>query len=287
MAKERPKREGIMLAYPVEDGRLSRLGKHFIIQPKINGERCIVEWFAGEPVMISSYGNEFKFLDHIKDSIKALAKVYGPVPLDGEIYTHGWSRDEIDSVLRRTVNKSSEVAGLNYHIFDVRSAEKTFVRMTFLYELNRDKYIGLDGNPLKYVPTTTTSDEEWMLYATKFVEDGYEGAILRKIDSPWEPKRTVTMLKFKPTEEDTYEILDINEAIDKNGSPKSMVGSFTVRSGSDIQPFKVGAGKMSHSRRVELWRLRTTLPGKKLKVKHEPTRTSGGVPLCAVAVDVL
>ena len=159
--------------------------------------------------------------------------------------------------------------------------------MTFLYELRSEHWIDIEGNPLKYVPTTTTSNDDWMTLASRFVADGYEGAILRKMDSPWEAKRTVSMLKFKPTEEDTYEILSVNEAIDKHGSPKDMVGSFTVRSGSDTEPFKVGAGKMPHSRRVELWRLRATLPGKTLRVKHEPTLTSGGVPLCAVAIDIL
>lgn len=284
--KERPKREGIMLAYPVEEGRLSRLGKHFIIQPKINGERCIVEWFAGEPVLISSYGNEFKFMDHIKNAIKTIASVWGPVPFDGEIYRHGWSREEIDSALRRRVNRSSVVAELNYHIFDVRSVEKTFLRMSFLYDLRTEKFVDREDSPLKYVPCTTVSQDDWMPIASQFVADGYEGAILRKVDAPWEAKRTVSMLKFKPTEVDKYLILDVNEAIDKNGVPKNMVGSFTVRSGTDEAIFKVGAGKMPHDKRIDLWKLRHTIIGKKLVVKHEPMTTSGGVPLCSVAVDL-
>lgn len=286
MAKERPKREGVMLAYPVEEGRLSRLGKYFIIQPKINGERCIVEWFAGEPVLISSYGNEFKFMDHIRNTLKTIASVWGPVPFDGEIYRHGWSREEIDSALRRRVNRSSVVAELNYHIFDVRSTEKTYERLSFLYDLRKDNFIDRDDSPLKHVPCTTVSQNDWMSIASQFVADGYEGAILRKIDASWEPKRSVSMLKFKPTEEDKYEILDVNEAIDKHGMPKAMVGSFLVRSQSAEEPFKVGAGKMSHAKRVELWRLRHTLIGRRLRVKHEPNLTSGGVPLCSVAVDL-
>lgn len=285
--KERPKREGIMLAYPVEPGRLQRLGKHFIIQPKINGERCKVEWFAGEPVLISSYGNEFKFMEHIKEEIKKVAATWGPVPFDGEIYTHGWGREEIDSALRRKVNRSSETEGLQYHIFDVRSIEKTYQRMSFLYELNRDDFIGREDSCLKYVYSSTVSQDDWMKVASTFISLGYEGAILRAIGSPWEAKRTVSMLKFKPTEEDTYVILDINEAIDKNGVPKNMVGSFLVSSETAPQPFKVGAGKMPHSLRTELWQRRHLILGKNLRVKHEPMTTSGGVPLCSVAVDLL
>jgi ATP-dependent DNA ligase len=282
--KERPKREGIMLAYPVEDGRLSRLGDHFIIQPKINGERCKIEWFADEPVLISSYGNEFKFMEHIKDALKKVARYLGPVPFDGEIYTHGWGREEIDSALRRKVNRSSATEGLNYHIFDVRSSEKAYIRQGFLYDLFKEDRIGITDSPLKLVPSAVVSKDDWMHYASEFISNGYEGAILRKIDSPWEPKRTVSMLKFKPTEVENYAILEVNEAIDKYGVPKSMVGSFLVQSKSNEEPFKVGAGKMPHNIRSELWRMRHTLTGRYLRVKHEQLKTSGGVPLCSVAV---
>lgn len=283
--KERPKREGIMLAYPVDDGRLSRLGKEFIIQPKLNGERVIVEWFADEPVFISSYGNERKFLTHISEVLKAIARTFGQIPFDGEIYVHGWSREQIDSALRRTVNKSSSVAGLEYHVFDIRSSEACIQRVSFLKALEKAGYVG-DSSPVKLVPSFLSGQDNWHTGASQFITEGYEGAILRRIDAPWEAKRTVNMLKFKPTEEDEYHVLDINEAIDKYGHPKGMVGSFTVKAPDVDESFKVSAGKINHERRVEIWRHRQLFIGKMLRVKHEELKTSGGVPLCAVAIDI-
>lgn len=284
--KERPKREGVMLAYPLDEGRLSRLGKHFIMQPKLRGERVIVEWFAGEAVLISSYGNEFKFMEHITSALKPLYDKFGPIPFDGEIYKHGWSQEQINSAMNRKVNRSSDSANLEYHIFDVRTADKCYQRLEMIGNLTGHKYLGTPGSPLIPVPVTMGNAENWLQITSDWVTQGYEGGILRRLDAPWEAKRTVNMLKFKPTEEDEYEILDINEAIDKYGSLKGMVGSFTVRSGNDQEAFKVGAGKMPHNRRTELWRLRHTLPGQKLRVKHEFLRTEGGIPLCAVAVDL-
>ena len=285
MAKERLKREGVQLCYPTEPGRIKRLGDVFAVQPKINGERAIVEWFGGAPVLISSYGNEFKFLDHIQAQIQPLYKEYGPIPLDGEIYRHGWSRERIDSALRRTVNRSPDVEGLEYHVFDLRTPEPCIERLNTLhYMYNKEPVL---EPPLDLVPHYSASEEDWLTLATIFVDLGYEGAILRRLDAPWQAKRTVNMLKFKPTSEDHYEILEVNEAIDKEGNPKSMVGSFTVKAPDVAETFKVGAGKMSHERRTELWRYRALLPGIFLVVKHEPIRTSGGVPLCSVAVDLL
>lgn len=284
--KERPKREGIMLAYPLDDGRLSRLGRNFLIQPKLRGERAKIEWFAGEAVLISSYGNEFKYLDHITAALKPLYDRFGPIPFDGELYVHGWSQEEINSAANRKTNRSSDVANIEYHIFDLMTNDKCYQRLEMIGNLTGHKYLGADGSPLKPVPVTMGDSNNWLQQVSDYVAAGYEGGILRRLDAPWEAKRTVNMLKFKPTEVDEYVILDVNEAIDKNGYLKGMVGSFTVKNNDIDESFKVGAGKMVHSRRVELWRLRSALPGQKLVVKHEFLRTKGGVPLCAVSVDL-
>lgn len=286
MAKKRPEREGIMLCYPVDDGRVSRLGSLILGQPKLNGERAHIEWFAEEPFFISSYGNEFKFLDHLKEPIANMRKDLGEVPFDGEIYVHGWSREKIDSVLRRPVNRHPDVEGLQYHIFDLKAKEDNLDRALTLQLLKDKGYLGGEDSPLRLVPTIGTNKNDWMEWASRFVEAGYEGIILRKATASWEPKRTVNMLKFKPTKKDHYLILSVNEAIDQYGKPKGMVGSFTVKAKDTDESFKVGAGKMNHARRIELWKLKDMLPGKMLEVKHELLKTSGDVPLCAVAVEV-
>lgn len=282
--KERPKREGVMLAYPLDEGRLSRLGKHFLMQPKLRGERAIIEWFAGEPVFISSYGNEFKYLDHLKEPLKAMYKQFGPIPFDGELYVHGWDQEQINSAANRKTNRSSDIANMQYHIFDLRTNDKCYQRLEMIGNLHSHHYL---DSPLVPVPAVMGNADNWLQITSNWVAQGYEGGILRRLDAPWEAKRTVNMLKFKPTEEDTYVILDVNEAIDKNGNLKGMVGSFTVRNKDTDEAFKVGAGKMPHNRRTELWKLRHLLPGNDLIVKHEFLRTKGGVPLCAVAVDLL
>ena len=287
MAKVRPKREGIMLCYPTDEGRVRRLGEKFLGQPKIRGERCHIEWFAEEPVFISSYGNEFKFLDHLKAPMKEIFNTLGEVPFDGELYRHGWSQEQISGILRSTVNRHSDVEGLQYHIFDLKELEEALFRMALLKAMEKQELINHTLTPLKLVPTTLLNQENWMDYATECIDQGYEGAVLRRTSGLWVAKRTVDMLKFKPTEKDDYVIVSVNEAIDKHGNPKGMVGSFLVKAPDVDEVFKVGAGKMKHPRRIELWKMRTMLPGKMLTVKHELLRTSGNVPVCAVAVEVL
>lgn len=284
MVKKRPKREGIMLAYPVDNGRVHRLGENFFMQPKVNGERMKTEWFHGEPIFLSSYGNEFKFLDHIKWDIRELArKAKGEIPLDGEVYVHGWPRERIDSVLRRSVNRHPDVEQLQYHIFDIADTQSVqwqrVVALSIIYEQ------GYLGDSLRTVPYEMANQKSWKSQVMKYLDAGYEGGILRCPQAPWIDKRTVKMLKYKPTEIDEYQIMGIIEAISEAGNPKGMVGSFYVK-GDDETTFRVGAGKLKHDKRKLYWQNRGDLLDRILIVKHEPIKTSGGIPICAVAVDI-
>ena len=279
----RPQREGIMLAYPVDAGRLSRLGNNFFTQPKINGERGYVEWFHGEPVILSSYGNEFPYLYYLKESLKLWKKEHGEIPLDGELYVHGWTRERIDAALRTHKKEHPDNQGIEFHIFDIAAPDMMQAERLLYLQGVDDEFF---QSPIRRVSTYLANQSDWMDYAKEFLTQGYEGSILRKIDRMWRPKRDVGLLKFKPTETDEYTILGVNEAVDKDGNPKSMVGSFIVKSKTHDQQFSVGAGKMKHFERVHYWFYRDTIIGKTLIVKQEMNITSGGVPLCAVALEI-
>ena len=280
----RPKRTGIMLANPATERAMQKLGDSCFAQSKFNGERAITEWFHGEPVLLSSYGNEFKFLQHIEEAIKHNFG-YNQEPLDGELYVHGWSRERIHSACSRKVNVNPDTPKLEYHIFDYKSFESQWQRIRYLAI---KKSTGYFNWPLVYIPykIISTASQDWMNQVYEYTQEGYEGAIFRGALWNYEERRIPGMLKFKPTESDTYKILGVSEAISKEGSPKAMIGSFQV-SGDDETEFSVGAGKLLHSERERLWRVRESLPGRKLLVKHELIKTRTGIPLCAVAVEVL
>lgn len=279
---DRPKREGIMLAQPVSERRVRNLGDSMFAQPKLKGERCRVEWFHEEPVLLSSYGNEFKFLNSIKDALRANFK-HSLLELDGELYKHGWSFERIHSAASRKVNINPDVDQLEFHVFDHQGGGSQWQRIHTLVMKNK---IGCFEGPLKLVSYSVVTPDNWLEKANEYTSEGYEGIILRGPIWEYEKKRTLFMLKFKPTEEDTYRIVLLKEAFSKEGAPKGMVGSFAVR-GDDDTEFYVGAGKLSHAERVRLWSNRYDLLGKSLRVKHEKDKTVGGVPICAVAVEVI
>ena len=284
MSGARPQREGVMLAYPTEPGRVSRLGESFLVQPKLNGERARVEWFHGEPILLSSYANVIKGLDHIAEDLKNLAKVMGMAKFDGELYIHGKTWSEIMSICGRTVNEHPLAHTMQYHIFDIQDEDRVQLdRAMMLMKYLKEKE---DAFPsLRYVETYAGNQGNWGEYAQTFVNDGYEGIILRGLGAPYHYKRNVCLLKYKPTETDEYVIDEVLEAIDLEGNAKGMVGAFLVH-GDDQTVFKVGAGKMKHSERIELWEKRQLLTWCTLIVKHEKLRTVNDIPIAAVAVSL-
>jgi ATP-dependent DNA ligase len=230
---------------------------------------------------MSSYANHFSFLQHIEEEL-ILLDGGRHLKYDGELYVHGWTREKIHSIVSRDTNPHPETTWMEFHIFDLQEEFLQFKRLALLKALFEE---GPTTNSLKLVPTSVGTPESWTAGLEDYTSQGYEGIILRHINGVHVPKRTFHILKYKPTEKDEYEILGTMEAISQDGLPKGMVGAFLV-SGDDGTTFEVGAGKLKHWQRAELWDRRDELPGLTLVVKHEKLKTINSVPVAAVAVEV-
>lgn len=270
-------RRDVMLAHPLTAAKLQGYTR-FFVQPKLNGERCIVDWFNRKPILLSSTGLEFPFLGHIKEALME----YSGYNWDGELYKHGMPREEIASIANRKKNRHPQEERLQLHIFDYR--HYTDVQAERIVKLGQQEF----NEPLELVPTFIATVEEITSYTNHFLEEGYEGCILRHPYGLYETKRSNALLKHKPTELDYYIILDLKEAVSENGEAKGMVGSFRVLSIATDDVFFVSAGKLLHSERVELWKNRESCIHKYLKVKHEKIRTdTRGIPVSCVAISVV
>lgn len=206
------------------------------------------------------------------------------LPYDGEVYFHGWSQEQINSVANRTVNKHPDAEAMEFHIFDYQGQVSTqahrIQKLLILQQIEEtDKCI-------QFVPVKLATPDTWQPYLQKWMGEGYEGIIFRNPSAQYFKKRNSCLLKFKPTSEDEYLIIGFEEAIDKYGKPKKTLGSFVVQ-GDDGTEFRVGAGKLLHSERQRIWNDSESVIGKNLLVKHEDEKTRHGVPICAVAVEVV
>jgi ATP-dependent DNA ligase len=139
---------------------------------------------------------------------------------------------------------------MQYHIFDlielnIGQAARTLECKSRLYGKNLPS--------IKFVPHYLVNNlEEIDTKYNEFINLGYEGFILRDLNSTYTRKRSPHMMKYKPKASDEYQILSLEEAISEDGTPKGMLGAFWCIDNMSTK-FKVGAGKLTHLERKEIW----------------------------------
>ncbi len=195
-----------MLATLVKE-KIHLKGK-WIIEPKYDGGRIIAQregdkinlWTRRHVNAVHKFPEVVESLQNNIESIKWV--------LDGEITVAGGFRE----LLKRNVEDNFKISILSrkmpatYNIFDILHlngedlTKKSFIeRKAILIKVVKlNEHIDL-------VPFQETSDKEWKNHFKEYLEYGFEGAILKKADSPYEPdKRSYNWIKVK--KQDTIDV---------------------------------------------------------------------------------
>jgi DNA ligase-1 len=274
------RRVGIQLCYPFEEKRLKKWNVDVLIQPKFDGERCRALLYNKNCVLLSSEGHIIESVPHINKAL--LDAGWDEVELDGELYAHGLSFEEIHSRVSRKVNLHSDYKAIQYHIFDIVSLEAQVTRLTKLsYMQNHDKDL------IKIVPTYRSDNgdvQNIMLWLENFQKEGYEGIIIRHPLATYKRSRSTLIMKFKPRKKDSYKILGYEEERDIYGQPKGRLGALICIS-NDGGTFKVGSG-FTAEQRQNYWNVKENLIGKVVVVKYQHLTPGRNVPRFPVFAEV-
>lgn len=273
--------KGIMKCYPFEEKRLEKWQPPYIVQPKYDGFRCravpISSPEGSTHIFLSSEENIFYSVPHLSTEITRLGLT---AELDGELYCHGMSFDEISSIVSRTVNLHPDYKKIQFHIFDIVNDQPQMKRLLQIENLK-----GLSPW-FKVSPFwLCESLDDVMRAYDQVLEQGYEGIIVRHFQAPYVKKRSTYVMKFKPKKEDTYEIIGVQEEISINGVPKNTLGSLQCLSG-DGNTFSIGTGFRKEQRK-NLWRSKDDLIGKTAKVQYQHLTPGKKVPRFPVFVEVI
>ena len=286
-------RTGIQLAYPFSEKRLTKWRLPYLVQPKLDGERCraIVASVTSNhtsPIkrvlLLSSSEEIISSIPHINRSMQILPEG----EYDGELYIHNRQQNYTHSIISREVNPHPNFEEVQYHIFDKIDNRIQADRITDLNLILRNP-----PTSIHLVPTTVCfTHSELLSKYDQFIAEGYEGFIVREISSLYVRKRSTEMMKFKPKQTDTYICIKPTEAISEDGKPLGMIGAFECMDDMGTI-FKVGAGKLTHSERKEMWEDFIKLyPGEypkrsKLEVEYQTKSGARGVPLFSRAIRIL
>lgn len=182
--------------------------------PKIDGIRCLIKKIGPNVEARSRLNNLWPHLHHIKTELSNFF-MYLPenVELDGEIYTHDIVFTQLTSIVKTFKNGLHKRHDeLKYYIFDLIDPDKKVWEDRYSILVNALIKYQEDG----YKNTTFTilqcynaiNDTDILQQHKKFVEDGYEGIMIRKYagsnptqkqikESQYKPNRSNNLLKYK------------------------------------------------------------------------------------------
>jgi len=207
-----------MLAKEYKDyqKKIDFVEEHWGLQIKLNGNRCVAKKIG----LFSRKGERWLNCQHIEEQLKPFFEKYPDAVLDGEFYNFTLRQrlNELSKLVSKkkdiTVEqrlKSKEI--VEYHIYDYYNPESYPASVPYQIRFDWLKSTQVQTESVKildYFPIT--SIESLNEYYNKFLEDGEEGGILRKLNSPYEiGRRSKYLLKYKPVDTDECLILSIHE----------------------------------------------------------------------------
>lgn len=282
----RPKRKGIMLAYPYDEERLEKWNTPFVyVQPKLDGVRCRVHWIDNRRCqLLSSTGEEIISVPHINRSLQESS--LHRFDYDGELYCPEMSFEQIFSITSRTANLHEKRHQISFSIFDIKQPTTQTTRLAALYR-------EFTNNCVKHLEVVRTryargAADIFQIF-TELVADGNEGIIVRHPDLIYEEKRSLYMMKFKPKKSDIYKVVGFKQLIDKYGSPRLELGALICE--KDGQQFSVGSG-FTHDQRIYWWSLLTNgeagkLVGSYVEIAYQSITPGRKVPRFPVFLRLL
>lgn len=188
-----------MLAKKIGDIR-SWPGK-CVVQRKLDGHRCIAAR-DGEVILYSRQGKSLDALHHIKKLLEP--HLPDDLMLDGELYLHGVSLQTISSWAKRD---QPDTAKLVYHVYDAVSDDHFLQR----YAAAKQIVDGIGSESIQMVENVRVDQEsEMWTYFAQYRSDGYEGAMLRTLHTPYESgARSSSLYKVKARHDAEFRVVDI------------------------------------------------------------------------------
>jgi ATP-dependent DNA ligase len=268
-----------MLAHSF-DKRKHNITYPAIVQRKFDGVRCLAVLKDGEVKLMSRKGKEFPHLDHLRSEIM-LNNDDPNLVIDGELYSDTLTFQELVGLVRRVTLKE----GNEEQMFEVS------LRVYDCIDLNNepdfsDRYetitsICAGAKYLSLVENVTVDDEDEIHAAqARFVEEGYEGAMVRNLTGAYRiGKRSADLQKVKTFLDDEYEIVGFSEGT--GGETGCVVWVCKTSSGDEFSVRPRG----TREERQRYFQNGNNYIGKMLTVRYQEL-TDDGIPRFPVGISI-
>lgn len=262
-----------MLATPIEKVKPEKIEwANAYAQKKLDGHRAMFK----DGTLYSRQGKVID-LPHVVEAIHEAGLQH--MHLDGELYLHGKSLQEISSLVKRRQEGTEE---LIYHIYDVVDEKPWALRTAWLAEalLEVDRPIpGIQVLGCRKVPTF----EGLQAYHEENLSAGYEGTMLRCGGAGYEDgKRSRSLLKLKEFQDVEFTIIGVERgtpSVTSQGTFEVPVWVLDAGNGKTFTATAQGNMREKH----DLWLTREDHIGKPLTVKYHYL-SKDGIPQLPVSL---
>lgn len=246
---------------------------------KLDGIRCI----AKSDGLWTRNGKQIISAPHIFESIKHLFMLYPDLILDGELFTNkeGIDFNTIISCVRKIKPTSEDLElskkYIEYWIYDLPNFDNKnyqyWQRNVILKELLEKE----NNSQLIFVGyEIVNNNKEVKNKLFEYISKGFEGQILRVLDSYYENKRSKGLLKHKTFQDEEFKIIGYSEGI---GKFQGKLATIKV----EVDKISVDCtinGTMEYLE--ELFNIKDTLIGKMASIKYFEKTTDGSLrfPKC-------
>ena len=198
-----------MLAQSYDKEKFDWENKVVFAQPKLDGIRCI----AKKEGLFTRTGKPITSCNHIWRDIRDIFDKDPNLVIDGELYNHELKDNfnEITSIVRKvklTDEDKIKATKIKYYIYDICMDKPYMERLDLIGSLMT--FFPKDFvEPVQAIPVDGATAVDDAL--SNFLEEGYEGLMLRINDIPYENKRSKSLLKYKEFLTDEFRVINVEE----------------------------------------------------------------------------
>ena len=252
-----------------------------IVQRKFDGVRCLARLNSdGTVTLMSRKGKEFAHLNHIKTDVAANNSNTNLV-IDGELYSDTLTFQELVGLVKRVTLKpgnDKQMLEVSLRVYDCvelnTEADFTSRYATITEVTTGAEYLSLVEN------VRVSTESEIHAAQARFVEEGYEGAMVRNLTGAYAiGKRSANLQKVKTFLDGEYPIIGFTDGT--GGETGCVIWECQTPDG---QSFRVRPRGTQEDRKV-LFRNGSDYIGQQLTVRYQEL-TDDGVPRFPVGIAI-
>jgi DNA ligase-1 len=246
---------------------------------KLDGIRCIAEYKNDEIKLYTRSGKLLKNYKDLEESLHFIASVMeveDGFRFDGEITI----KDGDFQTLMRTVNKKDDGVAMGkdaiFNIFDIIDpAHPNSIlseRISLLFDIGENLKTEFEiPNVTVNIGEEVESYSKLMECYNRYVDNGFEGIVIKPLDGIYEYKRSYSWMKLKPVLDLDLLVIDIEEG---TGKYKGSLGAIVC----DCDGVKVNVGSgYSDEERQSFWNDREFLIGKTIEINYQEKTKDGSL----------